>query len=148
MASEGRVVVQWNRLWLVNGPKPGSILNRLAKCFSLRTRNCQVTTTFSHYASFHSKSLGFPRSMEDGCEVKSAGTGDVLPNNSEVVAVDSELQVHTDSDVEKSSGLSGAESLSGISQGWLPTIPGWATGSFCQRCLVIARVVRSWGRGV
>lgn len=71
--------------------------------------------------------------MEDKCEDNSAGTSNVLPNNSEIVVIDSELQVNADSDMEKSSGPSGAESLSGVSQGSSQTISGFRC-SFCHRC--------------
>lgn len=59
--------------------------------------------------------------MEDKCEDNSAGTSNVLPNNSEIVVIDSELQVNADSDMEKSSGPPGAESLSGVSQALFQT---------------------------
>lgn len=75
--------------------------------------------------------------MEDKCEDNSPGTSNVLPKVSEIVVMDSELQVNANSDVEKSSGPSGTESLSGISQGLSLTISGF-TCSFCHRCSLTA----------
>lgn len=65
--------------------------------------------------------------MEDNCEDNAAGTSNVLPTNSETVIIGSEVQVDADSDMEKTSGLSEAGSLSGISQGWSETIYGFTS---------------------